>query len=103
MKWLKGFWGLVIIFLLVAIITVVVIINPFGASPFNKYTQDGNLLLPGLKEPVTVHRDEKGISLSLYHLRFAILPLSAPDSADGCPPVKSRWTTIGLSSGMHST
>ena len=62
MKWLKGFLGLVIIFLLVAVIAVVVIINPFGASPLNKYTQDGNLPLPGLKEPVTVHRDEKGMA-----------------------------------------
>ncbi|MBE9545713.1 MAG: penicillin acylase family protein, partial [Proteobacteria bacterium] len=62
MKWLKGFLGLVIIFLLMAVIAVVVIINPFGASPLNKYTQDGNLPLPGLKEPVTVHRDEKGMA-----------------------------------------
>jgi len=62
MKWLKGFFGLVIILLLVAVIAVVVIINPFGASPLNKYTKDGNLPLPGLKEPVTVHRDEKGMA-----------------------------------------
>ncbi len=62
MKWLKGFLGLVIIFLLVAGIAVVVIINPFGASPLNNYTRDGNLPLPGLKEPVTVHRDEKGMA-----------------------------------------
>ena len=62
MTWLKVFLGLVFIFLLVAVIAVVVIINPFGASPLNKYTQDGNLPLPGLKEPVTVHRDEKGMA-----------------------------------------
>jgi penicillin amidase len=62
MKWLKGFLGLVIILLLVAVIAVVVIINPFGASPLNKYTKDGNLPLPGLKEPVTVQRDEKGMA-----------------------------------------
>ena len=62
MKWLKGFLGLVIILLLAAVIAVVVIINPFGASPLNKYTKDGNLPLPGLKEPVTVHRDEKGMA-----------------------------------------
>jgi penicillin amidase len=62
MKWFKVFLGLVIIFLLVAVIAVVVIINPFGASPLNKYTKDGNLDLPGLKEPVTVHRDEKGMA-----------------------------------------
>ena len=62
MKWLKGFLGLVILFLLATVIAVGVIINPFGASPLNKYTQDGNLPLPGLKEPVTVHRDEKGMA-----------------------------------------
>jgi len=62
MKWVKGFLGLVIILLLLAVIAVVVIINPFGASPLNKYTKDGNLPLPGLKEPVTVQRDEKGMA-----------------------------------------
>ncbi len=62
MKWLKGFLGLVIILFLVVVIAVVVIINPFGASPLNKYTKDGNLPLPGLKEPVTVQRDEKGMA-----------------------------------------
>jgi len=62
MKWIKGFWGLVIILILAVVIAVVVIINPFGASPLNKYTRDGNLPLPGLKEPVTVQRDEKGMA-----------------------------------------
>jgi len=62
MKWVKGFLGLVIILLFVAVIAVVVIINPFGASPLNKYTKEGNLSLPGLKAPVTVHRDEKGMA-----------------------------------------
>jgi len=62
MKWLKGFLGLVIILLLVVVIAVVVIINPFGASPLNKYTKDGNLPLSGLKAPVTVQRDEKGMA-----------------------------------------
>jgi penicillin amidase len=62
MKWFKGFLGLFIILLLVAVIGVVFLINPFGASPLNKYTKDGNLPLPGLKEPVTVHRDEKGMA-----------------------------------------
>ncbi len=62
MKWVKGFLGLVIILLFVAVIAVVVIINPFGASPLNKYTKEGKLSLPGLKAPVTVHRDEKGMA-----------------------------------------
>ncbi len=62
MKWFKGFLGLFIILLLLAVIAVVFLINPFGASPLNKYTQDGNLSLPGLNEPVTVHRDEKGMA-----------------------------------------
>jgi len=62
MKWFKGFLGLVIILILAAVIAVVFLINPFGASPLNKYTQDGNLSLPGLNQPVTVHRDEKGMA-----------------------------------------
>ena len=62
MKWFKGFLGLIILLLLVAVIAVVFLINPFGASPLNKYTKDGILSLPGLKEPVTVHRDEKGMA-----------------------------------------
>jgi penicillin amidase len=75
MKWLKGFLGLVIIFLLVAGIAVVVIINPFGASPLNNYTRDGNLPLPGLKEPVTVHRDEKGMAY-IYARNLADLSIA---------------------------
>jgi penicillin amidase len=62
MKLLKFFLGLVITFLLVAVIAAAVIINPFGASPLNKYKKDGKLSLPGLKQPVTVHRDEKGMA-----------------------------------------
>jgi penicillin amidase len=62
MKWLKRFLGLVLILIIAAIIAVAVIINPFGASPLNTYTKKGNLALPGLKEPVTVHRDEKGMA-----------------------------------------
>ncbi|MBW2433559.1 MAG: penicillin acylase family protein, partial [Deltaproteobacteria bacterium] len=38
------------------------VINPFGASPLNRYAGSGSLDLPGLKEPVTVHRDEKGMA-----------------------------------------
>ncbi len=62
MKWVKGFLGLVFILLLAAVVAVVVLINPFGASPLNNYTKDGNLPLPGLIAPVTVHRDEKGMA-----------------------------------------
>jgi len=62
MKWIKGFLGLVLIFLVVTITAVVVIINPFGPSPLNNYTKEGNLPLPGLKAPVTVLRDEKGMA-----------------------------------------
>jgi penicillin amidase len=40
----------------------VVIINPFGPSPINRYIKSGILVLPGLKAPVTVHRDEKGMA-----------------------------------------
>jgi penicillin amidase len=62
MKWIKRFLGLVLILLVATIAAVVVIINPFGASPLNNYTKDGSLSLPGLKAPVTVQRDEKGMA-----------------------------------------
>ncbi|MEE9497300.1 MAG: penicillin acylase family protein, partial [Desulfobacterales bacterium] len=62
MKWIKRFFGLVIILFIVIIITVVIIINPFGASPLNKYTKNGDLTLSGLKAQVTVKRDEKGMA-----------------------------------------
>jgi hypothetical protein len=52
MKWLKRFLGLVLILIVAAIIAVAVIINPFGASPLNKYTKSGELSLAGLKAPV---------------------------------------------------
>ena len=74
MKWFKGFLGLIILLLLVAVIAVVFLINPFGASPLNKYTKDGILSLPGLKEPVTVHRDEKGMAY-IYAQNFEDLNL----------------------------
>jgi penicillin G amidase len=62
MKWIKKILGLVLILLIGTITTIIVIINPFGASPLNNYTKEGNLSLPGLKEPVTVNRDEKGMA-----------------------------------------
>ena len=62
MKWFKRLLGLLLAVIVVVIIAVLIIINPFGASPLNKYTKKGNLALPGLKEPVTVHRDEKGMA-----------------------------------------
>ena len=62
MKWIKRFLGLVLILLVATIAAVVVIINPFGASPLNNYTKDGSLSLPGLKASVTIQRDEKGMA-----------------------------------------
>jgi len=62
MKWLKIFFGLVIILFMVIIGAVVIIINPFGASPLNKYTKNGDLTLSGLSAPVKVKRDEKGMA-----------------------------------------
>ena len=50
------------ILIMVAIIAVVIIINPFGPSPLNNYARNGELSLAGLKAPVTVHRDEKGMA-----------------------------------------
>ncbi|MCP4372919.1 MAG: penicillin acylase family protein, partial [Deltaproteobacteria bacterium] len=62
MKWLKRFFGLVIILFIGVIIAVTIIINPFGASFFNKYTKTGDLTLSGLKAQVKVKRDEKGMA-----------------------------------------
>lgn len=62
MKWIKRFLGLVLILFVATIAAVVVIINPFGASPLNSYTKDGSLSLPGLKASVTIQRDEKGMA-----------------------------------------
>ena len=62
MKWFKKLLGLLLVFIVGAIIAALIVINPFGASPFNRYTKSGNLVLPGLQAPVTVHRDEKGMA-----------------------------------------
>jgi len=44
------------------IITVVIIINPFGPSLLNKYTKKRSFTLSGLSAPVKVKRDEKGLA-----------------------------------------
>ena len=62
MKLLKGILWLVFAVIVIGIIAVGVIINPFGPSPLNKFTKDGNLAISGLTAPVTVHRDEKGMA-----------------------------------------
>jgi penicillin amidase len=62
MKWLKRLLGLVLILIIVGAIAVVIIINPFGPSPLNSYARSGELSLAGLKAPVTVQRDEKGMA-----------------------------------------
>ncbi len=62
MKWLKRVSVLVILFFILIGISVVIIINPFGASPLNKYTKTGDLTLSGLTAPVRVQRDEKGMA-----------------------------------------
>ena len=62
MKWFKRLLVLLLALIVVIIIVVLIIINPFSASPLNRYTKSGELTLPGLKAPVTVHRDEKGMA-----------------------------------------
>jgi penicillin amidase len=62
MKWLKRMLGLFLVLIVGVIIAALIVINPFGASPFNRYTRSGSLDVPGLKAPVTVHRDEKGMA-----------------------------------------
>jgi penicillin amidase len=53
---------LLLALIIIVTIALFIVINPFGPSPFNKYTKKGNLALPGLKTPVKVHRDEKGMA-----------------------------------------
>lgn len=62
MNWFKRILGLALILIVGVIVAVVVIINPFGPSPLNSYTREGSLSLPGLKAPVKVQRDEKGMA-----------------------------------------
>ena len=62
MKLLKGIIWLVFIVIVIGVIAAGVIINPFGSSPLNKFTKNGNLTIPGLNAPVTVLRDEKGMA-----------------------------------------
>jgi penicillin amidase len=62
MKWFKRLAGLLLMMIVGVVIIAVIVINPFGASPLNRYARGGSLDLPGLKEPVTVHRDEKGMA-----------------------------------------
>ncbi|MCD6571277.1 MAG: penicillin acylase family protein [Deltaproteobacteria bacterium] len=53
MEWLKK-WSFLLL--------IVIIINLTGCSFLNRYQKEGSLSLPGLKEPVTVLRDEKGMA-----------------------------------------
>ena len=62
MRWIKKLLGVLLALIIIIAIAFSIAINPFGPSPLNKYTQTGNLDLPGLKAPVTVHRDEKGMA-----------------------------------------
>ena len=62
MKWFKKLLGLLLALIIIVTIALFIVINLFGPSPLNKYTKNGNLALPGLKTPVTVHRDEKGMA-----------------------------------------
>lgn len=62
MSGLNRIRGLVLLLILLSVAAIVVIVNPFGASPLNRYAKSGTLVLAGLKAPVTVHRDEKGMA-----------------------------------------
>ena len=62
MSWLKkGVWLLSIASVL-CVIAIGVLINPFGPSPINNYPKDGELVIPGLNQPVRICRDEKGMA-----------------------------------------
>jgi len=51
MKILKGFLWFFLVVIVISIIAVGVIINPFGPSPLNKFTKDGNLVVPRINCP----------------------------------------------------
>jgi len=68
MKILKGFLWFFLVVIVISIIAVGVIINPFGPSPLNKFTKDGNLVVPGLTAPVTVNRDERAWPISTLRI-----------------------------------
>ena len=111
MKWLKRVLGLVLILIIAAVIAVAIIINPFGASPFNTYAKKGKIALPGLKATVTVHRDEKGMAFiyaqnmedlwmaqgfvaaqdRLFQMELTKLFASGASSTPA-PPIRSRLT-----------
>ncbi len=56
MKWLKRlFWSGVILF-------IVIVAVGLSLPYFNDYHMEGALVLPGLKDQVTVKRDEKGMA-----------------------------------------
>ncbi|HPQ44470.1 MAG TPA: penicillin acylase family protein [Syntrophales bacterium] len=61
-KLFKGIIWLVCIVVVIGGIAVGIIVNPFGPSPLNRFTRDGNLTITGLTAPVTVLRDEKGMA-----------------------------------------
>ena len=62
MHWSKKLLGVLLALILVVILAALIVVNPFGASPLNRYRKSGNLTLPGLTSPVTVVRDEKGMA-----------------------------------------
>jgi penicillin amidase len=75
MKALRKALGIAAVLSVLAAAVALVAVNPFGASPFNRYLKNGTLALAGLSAPVTVERDEKGMAFlraqSLDDLLFA--------------------------------
>ena len=61
MLWFKrGLWTVVIL-IAVGVLFVAIVVNPSGPSPLNDYRTDGRIAVDGLKAPVRIYRDEKGM------------------------------------------
>ncbi len=53
----------IVLLLIVALCaTVLVVVNPFGPSPLNRYKADGSLQIDGLTQSVRICRDDKGMA-----------------------------------------
>jgi penicillin amidase len=62
MAWFKrSLWTLCIVIAVIAI-AVTILINPFGPSHLNDYRTDDRIVVEGLKAPVRIDRDEKGMA-----------------------------------------
>lgn len=62
MKWFKRGFKLLMVLIVLGVVAGVVVVNPLGPSPLNRYPRDGRLQVPGLSASVRVVRDSKGMA-----------------------------------------